>query len=159
MSRAYRSLRMLCLVGSLVCLSASSYCIADVCIGNGAGHIGPCFLGHFMLTSGAGSYADGTPVCNRWNMSSCFNVYVKAVDDNNGLDAVLITPSITIILSQEVGPQAINKCQDSECNGCPPARAVNNTPDIDGMALTSFRKCCVPVGPTSVTSCPPPPPS
>lgn len=143
MSRLNCCLETLCLVGSLVCLSAGSYCFADC--PNIFG--GQCLLSHEMKKLVAGSYSDGTPVCTRWSDYTCLNLYVLSGTDNNGMDAVAFTPSITIIASHEVGSTAEGACGGSACHGCPPAvPGLDDNPSITGGTVTSYKKCCTTVG-------------
>lgn len=152
-----RSLKNLCLAGSLVCLFTGSYCFA-VCIGNGNGHNGPCYKGHFHIDRVAGSYADMTPVCASWSEITCLNVYVPQAEDNNGLDAVAIVGQIEIFVHEIVGDSARTSCGGSKCDGCPPARPGNTGGYVYGVGQASaYKKCCVPDGTTNVIICPMPP--
>lgn len=130
-----------CLVASLVCLAAGSFCFASCPNVNGD----PCLMGHFEVDTVAGSYSDGTPVCTSWSDVTCLNLYVPSGMDNNGLDAVTITPSITIIASHVVGDEARDTCVGSPCDGCPPATA-GGSPGTTGGTVTSYKKCCTTVG-------------
>lgn len=139
-------LKTLCLVGSLVCLTAGSFCFGS-CPGSG----GACLLSYWDDTLFvAGSFGDGTPVCTRWSEQTCLNLY--DIIDVNGLQAVAYAPSITITYDHIVGAQARQACGDNAdpglpCDGCPPAKGQDGGSDWgEPGTATSYKKCCLTSG-------------